>query len=88
MLLTEAELDAALTPAVGKVFTTDAEAVLWGCSLGLKMAATLKKHISKVTASDDLTSFDEVILDNSRIPKPVTGTFKTIQRVSEQPGPP
>jgi hypothetical protein len=76
--ITDAELDAALTPLAGKVFTPTAEAVLWGCSLGLQMAPTLRKHISKVTASEVLTSFDEVILDTTSMPKPVTGDFKTI----------
>lgn len=42
-----------------------------------------KKYISKVTASDTLTTFGEVILDKTRMPQPVSGSFwKTIEFAS------
>jgi hypothetical protein len=78
-MLSSGDMDAALSATPAKVFTPTAEAQLWGCSLALNMAGVLKKYISKITASDTLTTFDEVILDTSRMPQPVSGgLWKTL----------
>ncbi|RYU14814.1 hypothetical protein [Nocardioides iriomotensis] len=75
VVITTADLDAALSAAPSAVFSANGKAHLWGCSLGLAMAPTLRKYVD-VEASEELTDYESLVLNPINMPTPVAGGWK------------
>jgi D-alanyl-D-alanine carboxypeptidase len=76
VVITTAELDAALKAAPQPVFAPSARAHLWGCSLGLGMAQTLSNHVATI-AAEVLTDYEGLVLDPKAMPTPIGGGWIT-----------
>jgi outer membrane protein OmpA-like peptidoglycan-associated protein len=76
VLITTAEIDAALKAAPQPVFSNSAVAHLWGCSLGLGMAPTLSNHVGTI-AAEVLTDYEGLVLDPKAMPSPIGGGWIT-----------
>ncbi len=77
-------------PARGsKVFSRDASAWLWGCSLGGYYGPHLTDHFKKVTAAEVLTDFSGILSSPSAMPVPVRGEpWMEYDKKSPRPAPP
>jgi hypothetical protein len=71
VLLTADEVNSAL--AGKNATTTQAEAKLWGCSLGNDFADKLTESFSYVQAAESLTTFENVLSSPTAMPEPVSG---------------
>jgi hypothetical protein len=80
------EADELVTAIRGKdLFTKNALAQLWGCSLGLKMAPKLAEVIPIVFATEKLTAYD-YILEEGEMPAPNDGSeFKAYTKALAKP---
>ncbi len=76
VLLRTADLDATLNGAPQPVFSPNATAHLWGCSLGLVMAPTLSNHVATIAASV-LTDYEGLVLDRKAMPSPIGESWIT-----------